>query len=291
MNKINLVDHSQLDIGRLRELCRRPEPFVPGEPLFWNDPHISLQMLESHLQPDSDGASRKRETIERTVNWLHTLLPIPADAKVIDLGCGPGLYCTRMHQLGWNVTGMDYSQRSIAYAKQAAEQAGHDIRYIYQDYLTLDHQEQYDAALLIYYDIGVFDDQRRDQVIERTRLALKPGGYFVFDVVTAKGAQMVKQVGRRWQAADSGFWRPGPHLVLQETFHYPEVAAWVDQYVVVDQNGGTAVYRNWDHYYTPEAICPALERLGFEVVAIYGDLMGTPLDAQSAALGVVARRR
>lgn len=290
MTKPNLIKHNQLNIDLLRELSSRPEPFAPGEPLFWNDPHISLGMLESHLDPE-DGASRKRETIERTVNWLHDILPIPADAEVIDLGCGPGLYCTRMHQLGWNVTGMDYSERSIAYARQAAKEAGHDIQYIYQNYLTLDHKEQYDAAVLIYFDIGVFGDEQRDQVIQRTCQALKPGGYFVFDVMTEKGAQKVKEAGRRWRAGNSGFWRPGPHLVLSETFHYPEAATWVDQYIVVEQNGEATVYRNWDHYYTPASICPVLERYGFEVVGVYGDLIGTPYSDESTALGIVARKR
>ncbi len=290
MTKTCLLSNNELNISLLRELCSKPEPFTPGEPLFWNDPHISLQMLESHLDP-GDGASRKHETIDRTVKWLHSTLPIPAKARVIDLGCGPGLYCTRMHQFGWKVTGMDYSERSIAYAKQAAKEAGQDIEYIYQDYLTLDHQEQYDAAFLIYFDIGVFGDDQRDQVIKRTHQALKPGGYFVFDVLTEKGAQQVKEAGKRWRAGNSGFWRPGPHLVLSETFHYPEAAAWVDQYVVIDPDGETKVYRNWDHYYTPENIRQVLQQLGFDVVAIYGDLMGTPLDEQSEALGVVARKR
>ncbi len=290
MTKINLINNNQLNVALLRELSSKPEPFAPGEPLFWNDPHISLQMLESHLDPD-DGASRKRETIERTVNWLHATLPIPADAKVIDLGCGPGLYCTRMHQLGWNVTGMDYSQRSIAYAKQAANEAGQDIKYIYQDYLTLDHQGQYDAAFLIYFDIGVFADEQRDQVIKRTHQALKPGGYFVFDVLTEKGVKQARQAGRRWQASNSGFWKSGPHLVLSEVFHYPEAAASVAQYIVVEQNGETTIYRTWDRYYTPETICPVLEKHGFEVVGVYGDLMGSTFDEQSEGLGIVARKR
>ncbi|NTU54630.1 MAG: hypothetical protein HGA79_00090 [Anaerolineales bacterium] len=46
-------------ISQLIELQQKPEPFTPGEPLFWDDPHISKQMLDVHLNPNIEAASRK----------------------------------------------------------------------------------------------------------------------------------------------------------------------------------------------------------------------------------------
>ncbi|WP_345305315.1 hypothetical protein [Candidatus Villigracilis saccharophilus] len=57
-------------ISQLIELQQNPEPFAPGELLFWNDPHISKQMLDAHLDPNIEAASRKPETIDRSVKWL-----------------------------------------------------------------------------------------------------------------------------------------------------------------------------------------------------------------------------
>ena len=57
-------------ISQLIELQQKPEPFAPGEHLFWNDPHISKQMLHAHLDPNIEAASRKPETIDRSVKWL-----------------------------------------------------------------------------------------------------------------------------------------------------------------------------------------------------------------------------
>jgi hypothetical protein len=62
--------------------------------------------------------------------------------------------CTRhaWHERGLRVTGVDYSHNSIDYAAQYARQNNLDSYYRYQDYLMLEDEGQYDAALLIYGD-------------------------------------------------------------------------------------------------------------------------------------------
>jgi len=37
---------------------------------------------------------------------------------VLDLGCGPGFYCKFLHDLGYDVTGIDYSEKVISLAKK-----------------------------------------------------------------------------------------------------------------------------------------------------------------------------
>ena len=59
-----------LPIEALFHLQKPPAPFSPGEPHFWTDPHIARQMLAVHLDPETDAASRRPETIQRTVDWL-----------------------------------------------------------------------------------------------------------------------------------------------------------------------------------------------------------------------------
>ena len=72
---------SKIDLGALSALQRRPEPFTPGEAMFWNDPHISAQMLKAHLDPNTDAASRRPETIDAEVAWLvQTMHLKPGDA-------------------------------------------------------------------------------------------------------------------------------------------------------------------------------------------------------------------
>ena len=78
-------------LAQLIGLQEKPVPFTPGEPLFWDDPHISKHMLAAHLDPEFEAASRPPQIIDRTVQWLIETLDLKAGDPVLDLGCGPGL--------------------------------------------------------------------------------------------------------------------------------------------------------------------------------------------------------
>ncbi len=114
-----LFNFGYLNLDKLLRLQQKPAPFTPGEQLFWNDPHIAQQMLAAHLSQNTDAASRNKETIAQTVDWLVDYLQLKIGQTVLDLGCGPGLYATRLAQQGLMVTGVDYSQNSIEYATRA----------------------------------------------------------------------------------------------------------------------------------------------------------------------------
>lgn len=267
---------------------KKPEPFTPGEPLFWDDPHISAQMLKAHLNRDNDLASRRPETIQKSVDWLIASLGLQAGDSVLDLGCGPGLYAARMAERGLRVTGVDYSRRSIDHAIQYARSNNLDIRYRYQNYLTLEDENQYDAALLIYGDFCPLSLEQRISLLANVRRALKPGGYFALDVTTPAHRQ---KYGNRngWYAAETGFWKPGPHLVLEQGFDYPGQAIFLDQAIVIDESGKVSVYRNWFQDFTRETITAELEAGGFTVQSVWSDLTGKAYSEETGWIGVVAR--
>ena len=277
-----------MNIDTFLHLQAKPAPFTPGEPLFWNDPHISSQMLQAHLNPAHDQASRRPETIQKSIAWLIATLGLQTGDAVLDLGCGPGLYAARFAAQGLRVTGIDYSQRSIEYATQYAQQHKLDITYRYQDYLTLEDENLYDAALLIYGDFCPLSPEQRDRLLQNIQRALKPGGYFVLDVTTPTHRQ--KQGNRNgWYAAETGFWKPGPHLVLEEGFDYPEEAIFLDQAIVLQGNGRISIYRNWFQDYTRETITAELERGGFAVRSVWNDLLGTPFTPDTDWIGLITQ--
>ena len=276
-------------IAQLIELQHKPEPFTPGEPLFWDDLHISSQMLQCHLDPNIEAASRRPETIDRAVLWLIDTLSLKAGDSLLDLGCGPGLYASRLARAGLQITGVDYSRRSIAYATEYANENHLDILYRYENYLDLQDENQYDAALLIYGDFCPLSPEQRSRLLQNVHRALKPHGKFVLDVTTREHR---KKYGNRngWQALETGFWKPGPHLVLEEGFDYPEESIWLDQYTVVEADGKVSVYRNWFQDYTPETICAELEQNHFTVEGVWGDLTGSPHTPEGEWIGVIAQK-
>jgi SAM-dependent methyltransferase len=290
MNSNNFIlDMHSLNHAALRDLQQAPAPFTPGEPLFWDDPHISAQMLAAHLDNSNDVASRRPETIDRSVAWIAATLGLQPGDAILDLGCGPGLYAARLAGRGLRVTGVDYSRRSIAYASDYAREYGLDITYRYQNYLELADENQYDAALLIYGDFCPLSPGQRALLLQNVHRALKPGGRFVLDVSTR---ECRKHHGSRngWRALESGFWKPGPHLLLEEGFDYPAQNIWLDQAVVIEENSKISVYRMWFQDYTPETITAELQAGGFAFESLWGDLTGKLYTDGSEWIGVVTRK-
>lgn len=290
VNFRNIIVGNKLALGMLEELLQKPEPFAPGEKLFWDDPHISKGMLKAHLDPDIDAASRKPEAIEKTVKNLIGSMNLKPGDRVLDLGCGPGLYCKRFARLGFKVTGLDYSKRSIEYAVQDASRDALDIRYKYMNYLDMERTNEFDAVLLIYGDFCVLSDEDRDLLMKKIHQALKPDGYFAFDVSTRSNREK-NGLKNGWYAADSGFWKPGPHLVLENGFDYPEKRVYLDQYLVIEESGKVSVYRNWFHDYSLEAITEVLASCGFCVEEKWNGLTGEPYNENSEWIGLLAKKK
>ncbi|MCL2059224.1 MAG: class I SAM-dependent methyltransferase, partial [Oscillospiraceae bacterium] len=183
--KLNGMAHETTNatFAELRKLLARPTLHERTGEKFWDDPYISKQMLKAHLDPETDAASRKPEFIERSVEWICSL--VPGGARLLDIGCGPGLYTKRFAGRGLRVTGMDISENSINYAREHDP----DSTYIVQNYLKMDidglgFAGAFDIITLIWCDYGALVPEERRVLLGHVGRALKPGGLFLFDVFT-----------------------------------------------------------------------------------------------------------
>ena len=93
-------------------------------------------MLEAHLNPTWDAASRRPEIIDKTVAWIDKNY-LKKSSTILDLGCGPGLYAERLAECGHLVTAIDFSKRSIDYAIERNNENKLNINYLNQNYLEI----------------------------------------------------------------------------------------------------------------------------------------------------------
>jgi len=253
-----------MELLKVIEATKRPAVYSKGTAQMWVDEYISDRLLEIHLNPDIDLASRKKTTIQKTVQWI--LSKVVGDRlEILDLGCGPGLYAEELAQKGHVVTGMDFSANSIRYARESAGQKKLDITYLQQNYLDLQEENRYDLILMIFTDFGVLLPEEQKKLLASVHRALKPGGKFLFDVLN-ENFPVNKDGSRSWESAANGFWRAGPYLVLSESMYYKEQEVTLTQHVVVDESRKVEVYRFWIHTFSPAALEELLSMYNFRAI-------------------------
>lgn len=265
----------------LDQLARRPEPFSRYTiEQLWSDPHTSAQMLAFHLDEDSDLASRNAAFIERSVSWLVSRFDIGPSSRVIDFGCGPGLYTSRLARTGAAVTGVDFSARSLQHARQQAERESLNIRYLQQDYLTWSAgaAERFDLATLIMCDYCAMGPERRRQLLERIRDGLGPDGALVLDVYGLDRFQAFTEECRFEANLLNGFFAAEPYYGFLHRYRYPAARVTLDHYTIV-RAGGCDHWYNWLAHFTPEMLTRELRQAGFAVETWLGDVAGAPTDA------------
>ena len=251
----------------------------------WDDPHISAQMLHHHLDPDSDASSRSHAFIERSVAWLVDVLGLERRSRVLDLGCGPGLYAVGLARRDVRVVGVDVSRRSLQYLREAAAVEGLPVETVHGSYLDADFGDPHDAAILIYEDYCALSPTQRHLLLTRVREALRPGGQLVFDVMAAPAFEHHLEGVREFDEADTAFWSAEPYRGVQETFTYPELRLVLNRFTIATDDS-TRVFWNWMHCLTVDEAAAELGEAGFAVEAIYGDVAGAPFDASAERFAV-----
>lgn len=258
--------------NQLSDFSKKPKLYAPSTDKFWDDDHISKGMLEAHLNPDWNAATRKHDFVDKSVRWITSIAQPAQFQQLLDLGCGPGIYAERFHKAGYTVTGIDFSKRSIEYAQEQTLLNKSNIQYYYQNYLTIDYTEQFDVITLIYCDYAPLSITDRLILLRKVYQALKPNGKFIYDVFTPL---MRKEENHSWYySEESGFWNQKPHFCLNSVYQYDDEDNTELRQSIVLTEDTINCYNIWDHYFTKEKLISEIQPIGFNILEFYGDIAG-----------------
>jgi cyclopropane fatty-acyl-phospholipid synthase-like methyltransferase len=274
----------------LESINDRPKPFefyTASE--LWTDEHRSKQMLSFHLNEKVDLSSRNAAFMDRSVQWIASHFNITAGTKVADFGCGPGLYSTRLAQRQADVTGIDFSSRSIQYAREMASSEGLAIRYVNENYLDFETDDRFRLILMIMCDFCALGPIQRKQMLSKFHTLLEPGGSILLDVYSLTAFDGREETAKYECNLLDGFWSPNKYYGFLNTFKYEEEKVVLDKYTLVEATHTQTVY-NWLQYFTPEAIENELAECGFALEMLFSDVAGSPYSPETAEFAVVAKR-
>lgn len=113
------------------------------------------------------------------IDNLITPLALPSGARILDLGCGKGRHARYLAEKGFDVTGLDISAASIAFARHFE----HDHLSFFQHDMRLPFRMNYfDGIVNIFTSFGYFDTDRDHlRTLVNVSKGLKPGGLFLLD--------------------------------------------------------------------------------------------------------------
>jgi len=274
----------------LEKINMRPEPFeFYTASDLWNDDHTSEQMLAFHLNPEIDVSSRKAAFIDRSVEWIAAHFHVGAGIKIADFGCGPGLYAAGLARKQAEVTGVDFSKRSIQYAQKAAIREGLSIHYINQNYLDFETDDRFHLILMIMCDFCALSPRQREKMLAKFHAILKPGGCVLLDVYSMNAFEQRQEAAIYEANMLDGFWSPNKYYGFQNTFKYMSENVVLDKYSLFESDRTRTVY-NWLQYFSPEDLEKELAECKFAVEEIFSDVAGSPYDPQANEFAVIVKK-
>lgn len=264
-------------------------PFAPGTRIPWDDPEFSERMLREHLSQDHDRASRRFGIIDQQVAWVHRSVLGGRLGRILDLGCGPGFYTSRLAALGHRCVGIDFSPASIAYAKAEAGKTGLDCSYQLGDLREIDFGQGFDAVLMLFGEFNTFETRDARSLLARAASALKESGRLVLEIQYPDYVQALGEGAPSWSAQKAGLFSEKPHLTLRESMWHADEETTTERYFVFRSQGRPAIYAQSTKAYSDAELDSMLGESGFDVVARYESLSDAD-DAAADLFGLLAER-
>ncbi len=203
------------------------------------------------------------------IDRLLQTLAIPPGARVLDLACGRGRHARYLAEKAFDVTGLDISESSIAYARQFENERlafyQHDMRQPFRI-------NYFDAVLNLFTSFGYFDsDAEHERALQNVYTGLKPGGLFLLDFFNAYWVRR--------------------HLVRQEditangiVFHIRRSIRLgrVYKHIEFKAHGHTYFFRERVRLFEQADFQAMFERVGLRLQQVFGDYNLTPFDVSTS---------
>ena len=240
----------------------------------WNEKEFSQRMLKMHLSQDHDMASRREEVIEKQVQWIQNTVLKDKQAKILDIGCAPGLYINKLARVGHSCTGIDFSPASIEDAQKTCEGSS----FVLGDIREIDYGKDFDLAMLLFGEINVFSPEECRKILEKAYNSLKPDGTLILEVHCFDTVRKMGEAPKSWfrsggtkvgskhwfdSVMDDGLFSGNPHIALVENNWLDDEKVALSNFWILEDHKDIAHYVSTIQAYTDDEYKQLLKVAGF----------------------------
>jgi len=211
-------------------------------------------------------------------------LHLHADAPVIDVGCGHGMYATALALRGARVVGVDLASSLLSRAKHLAAENGVRAFWIRGDMRFLPIRSSHFVAAVMLDVFGFFDrDAQNESVLSQIKRVLVPGGRLALKVANAE------PILRAFRANDR---EEHDGIVVEVTRAITSAPTQLIEHLVITGPSGRSEFERRQRLYRAPEMCAALEHAGLSVTTLAANISGSQFDASSSpSMMIIAESR
>jgi ubiquinone/menaquinone biosynthesis C-methylase UbiE len=152
--------------------------------------------------------------LEKTVNEFLTMLP--ENAKILDVGCGPGGDAQYFIEKGFKVVGIDVSKEMLRIAKRRVQKARFEV----MDMRNLSFESQRFDGIFAAYSLIHIPKNNAEGVLREFHRVLKPSGLLFLSVYEGNGERFVDEPLLKGERIFTSFFTQNElkHLLLKSGF-------------------------------------------------------------------------
>ncbi len=234
----------------------------------------------------SDVDYKKRTSYLLRLFKKHGKIP----TLLLDLACGTGGFSNEMASRGIEVIGADMSEEMLSVAREKSEEQGLDVLYLCQKADELDLYGTVDGAVCCMDSINhIVSLKNLEKAFCKVSLFLEEDSLFIFDVNTVYKHKEVLANNTFVIEQDNVF------CVWQNEFDEKNLTTDISLDFFVEDKESETYERFCEDFseraYTDEELISLLEKSGFSLEAIYGDLTEeTPTDTCERKIFVAKKK-
>jgi SAM-dependent methyltransferase len=202
------------------------------------------------------------------VDLIEKVCELKPGAEMLDLGCAGGDQLKLFARKGYHVTGIDYVPSLIEYARQVFTKEELKGDFLVDDMRNITYENRFDLITMLSGTFGYFSDVQNQEMLEKIRRALKPGGVAFLDYLSFE-EYITTARSRKWHPVEGGYalsesWFDVPTSTLRSTFMHILLDGRIIEAAYEYGNNISEVLR----CYTAREMVNLAETAGFSVKAL-----------------------